>query len=1105
MPAEPSWLPGDRSMYIRHALASVLNIRAGEGQATALLLLHSFFLGMAYVSFSTAASALFLAAFDIGKLPYVYIGSAALTVLIGFLYSRLQSRLRFVTLLPLTVAFLLLTVSAFRFGLWLSDSKWLAFALLFWLRLLIVLANLEFWSLAGCLFNVRQGKRLFSLVGSGELTANILGGFATPLFVMRFGTANLLVVSVMGLGGALGLLLITVRTYAAQLDTPTETARHGAQMAPSRVSGLSKSRYTVLIIASNMLMVIIYSFIDYTFYDHIKARFHGDSQLAMFLGPFFAVVQMINVVTKTFIASRLFSRYGLRVGLLLHPLVLIVGTLAIACTGTMWQAAAALFWLVALTKLSDEVLWTSIYDPSLLILYQPLRAEQRRALQIAVQSIFGPLAIGISGLSLLLLGATDFFTSIHLAYMMPVMLAAPLLVAWRMTREYTAALMQALTRRTMEGVELFFGDSSSLGVLRQKLHSPHPGEALYALDLLDRIEHENLATFLVDLLAHPHPAVRREVLSRIERFKPAMALDSVTQHVASEEDPQVRAAALRALCALGEADIVEQVSSYLHDSDAGVRMGVTVGLIRYGGIEGILAAGERLILAAHAPDPGLRVFAAQGLGEVAMRDFYQPLMPLLQDTAPEVRRAALTAAGKIRHPKLWPLVLNNLTAPGVGSAAVTALVAGGEAVLPTLATAFSSSQDRTMRSCIARISGRIRGSGAMTLLQKHLDVPDAVVRLHVLAALNACGYQRHNGAWPPLQRRFEAEIADATWTLAAIVDVGNGPATSLLQAALQRELEHSCRRVYFLLSFVYDAQALRSAWDNLTHPAAEKRAYALEVIDVLVPSELKAQLFPLLDELLPEQRLQRLQAYFPQPSLRHDQRLDDIIRRSDADTTPWTKACALYIAAVCSATSCTAAAVAALTASDPVVRETAVWTLAKLDPAVYEQHARQLYHDASPHVTRALKKLAIALQGEPVMLLTIEKVIVLKTVTMFAQTPDDILAEVASILEEVEVRAGDTIIEKDDLGKCMYIIFDGQVRVYDGDHTIAHLGERDIFGELAVLDPEPRSASVTAVTDTRLFRLDQEDFYELMSDRIDVVRGIIRVLCQRLRSSTTAH
>jgi CRP-like cAMP-binding protein len=139
--------------------------------------------------------------------------------------------------------------------------------------------------------------------------------------------------------------------------------------------------------------------------------------------------------------------------------------------------------------------------------------------------------------------------------------------------------------------------------------------------------------------------------------------------------------------------------------------------------------------------------------------------------------------------------------------------------------------------------------------------------------------------------------------------------------------------------------------------------------------------------------------------------------------------------------------------------------------------------------------------GEAGVLSTIEKVMVLKTVSIFSETPDDVLAEVASLLEEQDVDAGEAVFRKGDLGTAMYVVVEGRVRVHDGERTLRELGERDIFGEMAALDPEPRSASVTALAPTRLFRLDQEDLYELMSDRIEVVRGVIRVLCRRLRAT----
>jgi hypothetical protein len=133
-------------------------------------------------------------------------------------------------------------------------------------------------------------------------------------------------------------------------------------------------------------------------------------------------------------------------------------------------------------------------------------------------------------------------------------------------------------------------------------------------------------------------------------------------------------------------------------------------------------------------------------------------------------------------------------------------------------------------------------------------------------------------------------------------------------------------------------------------------------------------------------------------------------------------------------------------------------------------------------------------------MLTIERVMILKSVQMFAQTPDEVLAEIASILEEVSFPAGHTIFNKGDPGDCMYLIDGGRVRIHDGEHTLTTLGERDIFGELAVLDSEPRSASATTTTETRLLRIGQESFYDLMADRIEIVRGILRVLCRRVRA-----
>lgn len=134
------------------------------------------------------------------------------------------------------------------------------------------------------------------------------------------------------------------------------------------------------------------------------------------------------------------------------------------------------------------------------------------------------------------------------------------------------------------------------------------------------------------------------------------------------------------------------------------------------------------------------------------------------------------------------------------------------------------------------------------------------------------------------------------------------------------------------------------------------------------------------------------------------------------------------------------------------------------------------------------------------MLNLVERVLILKTVSLFATSPDSVVADVASLLEETELAKGEILFDKGAAGTCMYIIVSGKVKVHDGQRFLNFLGERQIVGEMAVLDSTPRMASVTAEEDTLLLRLDQEALYELMADRIEVARGIIRVLTGNLRN-----
>ncbi len=90
----------------RESLLAKLNIRPGEGVPLALLLAHSFLNGLSAVFLDTAASSFFLARYGAVMLPYVYLGTAVLSVIIGLVYARVEARVHPRILLTGVLAFL---------------------------------------------------------------------------------------------------------------------------------------------------------------------------------------------------------------------------------------------------------------------------------------------------------------------------------------------------------------------------------------------------------------------------------------------------------------------------------------------------------------------------------------------------------------------------------------------------------------------------------------------------------------------------------------------------------------------------------------------------------------------------------------------------------------------------------------------------------------------------------------------------------------------------------------------------------------------------------------------------------------------------------------
>jgi signal-transduction protein with cAMP-binding, CBS, and nucleotidyltransferase domain len=173
------------------------------------------------------------------------------------------------------------------------------------------------------------------------------------------------------------------------------------------------------------------------------------------------------------------------------------------------------------------------------------------------------------------------------------------------------------------------------------------------------------------------------------------------------------------------------------------------------------------------------------------------------------------------------------------------------------------------------------------------------------------------------------------------------------------------------------------------------------------------------------------------------------------------------------------------------------------DAAVFGP-ARELVDHPDPMVREGARVALARLDGrerpEGLMYSTVEKILFLKSAPVFERVAGDDLAPLARIAEEEVVAPGSAITREGDPGDALYIIVRGRVQVSRDGVPLATLGAGDTLGEMSVFDGAPRSATGTALEETEVLRIGNEEFYEVLHEQVEIAEGVIRVLSDRIRN-----
>lgn len=918
-------------------LWTLFKVRPSEKYRVFWMALYLMAAVSAFIIGRITRDSLFLTHFSRDDLAYNYVTVAFAVAIPLYFYSRIADRYRrdrtIVVVLVILASLLLLS----RFGATLK-AGWFYFVFYNFIEVFGAFLMIQFWTFASDVFSSREAKRLFPLIGGGGVLANLVSGPPVAALIDSVGTANLIFAQV----GLLGVCLIAVSVVAhsersrlveaaSSRRSQQQRRKVSAQAEPPRMFTdfrlVFRSKHLQVVAAITAITFISVQFIDFSFKDVASRHYQGD-ELSKFFAYFFAASGVVAALVQFLATRRILERFGVIVALVILPISLLGGSLLGALTfGALWASTIA--------KGTENSLRYSLYDATMQVLYTAVPGNIRGRAKALIDGNLKPLASGLAG-GLLLLLVRQFGMPVNQLYWV----AMGFIVIWvalvlSLKREYVKQLMATLRKRRLKFDDSQFAiqDNATIDVLRAALRSTDTREVLNALELAPRVRGDGVHQELASCLGHFEPEVRMRALRLIASSESASVqfLDLV-HDLFGDPDHRIRAEAMRTFCALAGERAIPTVRHFLGDDSPYVRAAAVAGLMRYGGLDGILSSADAFKAMLASPDPVLRGQAAWVLGEIKVRNFFRPVLELMKDPQPKVQIAAIVAAGQMASTELIPLLIYKLARRETARAAAQALARYGASVVPILAKVLANNdEERSIRRQIPRILASIGDKPSLEVLIDNLASDDEDLRWRIAREAARLKDRLPDAIISPVRVKpqVQAEIREYYQTLAALADIGGIDyplGVDLLVDTMHERLARSQDRLFRLLAILYPLRTIDVVHRNLESPVKVVRANAIELLDNLLEKDLSRLIMPILDEAPMLQKIE-----FGQNACQVKRRSrEDWLGVFLASQDTWLRVCALYDVGETGLDIFTLQVEEALTDPDPLVRETAVRALSVL-------------------------------------------------------------------------------------------------------------------------------------------------------------------------------
>lgn len=899
----------------------IWNIEKEEQRSVAILLIQSVFLGLFAGAFDVGAHSIFLNVFEASLIPQAYVVTGIVGIIMTSVYVRLQNRMKFSEFALLNLIFVVVVTLLLRLGFVFTQDKLLVFASFVLMGPLTITSFLVFWGTAGRIFNLRQGKRLFGLIDTGQVIGIIVSSFAIPVLIsFNFKVLNSLIICVVSIFIALIIQTVLMRNY--NLDIKTEAI--AGKTEKSTITSIFRNDYTRLLAFFVVLSVLTAFFVHFSFLSVLKENYPDPDIRASFFGAFMGALTIFTVIIKTFVFDKLIKTYGLKITLMLSPVLLGLFTIIASLIGSIFGYTVIsmgfpfFFLLIALSKLFARSLKDSIEVPSLKILYQLLDPKIRYDVQARIDGTVNELAAFSSGLLLLGLGLISSVKLIHFSYFLIIILVLWAFAAIRLYKSYKESLGISLKKFQETAID----DSSSGSHLERLIPGGDDHKVGSVLQLAPQTWNGLLLKNLKGLL-NSGKQLKSFTLSLIDRlylFESDKELSEFESLSIGEEREHIRR--------------IRDEFNISDEDEEEVRL-------------------RDLLNSDHPEDRKKALLAI-----LRKRDtrFYPRVVTMFRDPDHSVRISAIRTAGLLGRKDFVTYLIDLLEDPQYYSYAFNALRGMGDAIMENLEHGFYKTHitDKGMIR-ITRIMAEIGTPLSSSYLINKLDH----FNINVLKeAVNGLIKNRIELTDADKMKVFDAlyrVVGIAAWNLASYQSAKQYQLDPVLVGAFEEELSENYDLIFGLLSVAYDPQSIYHIRKNIESGTTESIGFAIELLDLFIDPGIKTYLFPLLDDTGIYEKINRLQSEFPIEINEPVKLLTSIINRDCNQIMTYTKFCALRIIGKMENCQISPDIIAQMFNPEPVLREMASDLVRNLDLNKHRSILERLEDKSADEIRNHLK------------------------------------------------------------------------------------------------------------------------------------------------------